>query len=74
VPSLLPIPAESYVLVLRLGKEDQEEIKDKTNREVLTDLRNQKPRILAARKLQSGDIRVFTALQMERDRLLKDLG
>jgi len=29
-----------YVLVLRLDKEYQEEIKDKTNREVLTDLRD----------------------------------
>jgi len=61
------------VLVLRLNKKDQEETKNKTNREVLTDLRNQKPRILAVKKLQSRDIRVFTTLQAERDRLLKDL-
>ena len=73
MPSLLPILAESYVLVLRLDKKDEEETKDKTNREILTDLRNQKPRILAVKKLQSRDIRFFTALQRERDRLLKDI-
>ena len=73
MPSLLPILTESYVLVLRLDKKDEEETKDKTNREILTDLRNQKPRILAVKKLQSRDIRVFTALQTERDRLLEDI-
>jgi len=46
---------------------------DKTNKEILTNLRNQKPRILAVKKLQSGDVRVFTTLQTTRDRLLKDL-
>ena len=47
--------------------------KDKTNKEILTDLRNQKPRILTVKKLQKKDIRIFTTLQTERDRLLKDL-
>ena len=61
------------MLVLRLDKKDREETKDKTNRKILTDLRNQKPRILAVKKLQNRDIRVFTTLQTERDRLLKDL-
>ena len=52
---------------------DQEETKDKTNREILTDLRNQRPGILATKKLESKDIKVLTTLQAERDRLLQDL-
>jgi len=52
---------------------DQEETKDKTNKEILIDLRNQRPKILAVKKLQSRDIRVITTLQAERDRLLRDL-
>jgi len=39
------------MLFLRLGKKDQEETKDKIDKEILTDLRNQKPRILAVQKL-----------------------
>jgi predicted Zn-ribbon and HTH transcriptional regulator len=71
MPSPPPIPTESHVILVRMGeKEDQEKVKKSTNKEILQGLSH--PGVIAVKKLESGDVRVFVATKSAKDTLTTD--
>jgi hypothetical protein len=70
-PSPSPIPTESHVILVRMEeKEDQEKVKAKTNKEILQGISH--PGVIAVKKLESGDIRIFAATKGTKDALTLD--
>jgi len=71
VPRPPSIPTESNILTMRMEREeDRTEIGGKTNQEILGELNNLQ--VIAVKKLESGDIRVFTGSGPAKARLLED--
>ena len=71
MPSPPPIPTESHAFIVRMGeKEDQEKVKGSTNNEILQ--RFSHPGVIAVKKLESGDVRVFAATRGAKDTLTQD--
>lgn len=71
MPSPLPIPTESHVILVRMGeKEDQEKVKKCTNKEILQGFSH--PGVIAVKKLESGDVRVFAVTKSAKDTLTTD--
>jgi hypothetical protein len=70
-PSPPPIPTESHVILVRMEeKEDQEKVKAKTNKEILQGISH--PGVIAVKKLESGDIRIFTVTKGTKDAFTLD--
>ena len=68
MPSPPPIPTESHVILVRMGeKEDQEKVKKSTNKEILQGFSH--PGVIAVKKLESRDVRVFIAIKSVKDTL-----
>jgi hypothetical protein len=52
-------------------KEDKEKVKKSTNKEILQDLNH--PGVIAVKKLESGDVRIFTVAKGVQETLNSDL-
>ena len=71
VPRPPPTPIESNTLIIRIERdEDRTKIRGKTNKEILDELNN--PQVIAVKKLESGDIRIFAGSGAAKARLLED--
>jgi hypothetical protein len=71
MPSPPPIPTESHVILVRMEeKEDQEKVKKCTNKEILQGFSH--PGVIAVKKLESGDVRVFAVTKSAKDTLTTD--
>jgi len=71
VPRPPPTPIESNTLTIRIERdEDRTKIRGKTNKEILDELNN--PQVIAVKKLESGDIRIFAGPGAAKARLLED--
>jgi hypothetical protein len=69
--SPLPIPTESHVILVRMGeREDQEKVKKCTNKEILQGFSHLG--VIAVKKLESGDIRVFVVIKSVKNTLTTD--
>lgn len=72
-PTPPPTPRDSHVILVRItSHKEKEQMKEKTNQEILQDIKD--PGAIAVKKLESGDIRVFTASKLTKERLSTDPG
>jgi len=69
----LPTPIESNTITIRIEREeDRTKIRAKTNKEILEELSN--PQVIAVKRLESGDIRIFAGSGAVKAELLEDQG
>jgi hypothetical protein len=72
LPSQPQIPTGSHTILIRMEeKEDKEKVKKSTNKEILQDLNH--PGVIAVKKLESGDVRIFTVAKGVQETLSSDL-
>lgn len=73
LPRPLPTPIESNTITIRIEREeDRTKIRAKTNKEILEELGN--PQVIAVKRLESGDIRIFAGSGAAKAKLLEDQG
>lgn len=66
------IPTGSHTILIRMEeKEDKEKVKKSTNKEILQDLNHLG--VIAVKKLESGDVRIFTITKGVQETLSSDL-
>ena len=64
------MPTESHMIVVRMGQGDQEKVKSKTSQEILGEIKE--PGAVAVKKLESGDLRIFTISRAAKERMSQD--
>ena len=58
------------MIVVRMGQGDQEKVKSKTSQEILGEIKE--PGAVAVKKLESGDLRIFTISRAAKERMSQD--